>query len=162
VSTAGVGLTALVMALGLLGTVLPALPGLALIWAAGLVYGLVDGFGGAGWAAFVAMTLLLAAGSAAKFVLPHRSGVAQGMPGATLALAAVLGVVGFFVIPVVGLVVGAVLGVVLGEYRRLGGLPPALVATRRILVAYGVGVLVEIAAGMAMIACWAAWAVLGR
>lgn len=161
-SAAGVTLTALVMALGLLGTVLPGLPGLALIWAAGLVYGLVDGFGAVGWTAFVAMTLLLAAGTAAKFVLPHRSGVAQGVPRATLALAAVLGVVGFFVIPVVGLPVGAVLGLLLGEYRRLGDLGPALRATRGVVVAFGVGVLVEIASGVAMITCWAAWVMLGR
>lgn len=38
-------LTAIVMAVGLAGTVLPVIPGLGLIWLAGVGYGLVTGFG---------------------------------------------------------------------------------------------------------------------
>jgi uncharacterized protein YqgC (DUF456 family) len=149
------------MAVGLLGTVLPVLPGLALIWGAGLVYGLVDGFGVVGWTAFAAMTVLLAAGTLAKLVLPHRAGVARGTPRSTLVFASVLGLVGFFVIPVVGLPVGAAAGVVLGEYRRLGEWSRAWRATRGVIVAYGVGVLAEIAAAVAMVGCWGAWVVFG-
>ena len=43
-----------------------------------------------------------------------------GIPTSTLLLGGVLGVVGFFVIPVVGLLVGFVLGVYLAELSRVG------------------------------------------
>ena len=44
-----------------------------------------------------------------------------GIPSSTTWFGVALGVVGFFVIPVIGLFIGFVLGVYLAEYRRVGG-----------------------------------------
>jgi uncharacterized protein YqgC (DUF456 family) len=63
-------------------------------------------------------------------------------------------VVGFFVIPVVGLVAGGVLGVYVAERARLGNHAAAWTSTRRVLVAAGIGALVEIGAGLLMMAVW--------
>ena len=43
--TFGLFLIALAMVVGILGTVVPLLPGLPIVWAAALVYGVVEGFG---------------------------------------------------------------------------------------------------------------------
>ena len=150
---------AAVMVIGLVGTLLPVLPGLALILGAGVVYGVVGGFGGTGVAAMAAMTVLFAVGTAASFLLPHRAGVLGGVGRTSLRLGVVLGIVGLFVIPGFGLPIGAVLGVLLGEQRRLGEWGPAWATTRRVVVGFGLGALAEIVAGLAMIAAWVIWAV---
>nr|MBA3289934.1 DUF456 domain-containing protein [Actinomycetota bacterium] len=50
-------LVAVAMAAGLVGTLLPLLPGLPIIWVAALVYGLLTEFGTAGWVAFALITV---------------------------------------------------------------------------------------------------------
>jgi uncharacterized protein YqgC (DUF456 family) len=142
------------MAVGVLGVVLPLLPGLLLIWAAGLWWTIADGGGPARWAVFAVLTALLVAGTVTKYVLPARSAAARGAPASTLLAGAVGAVIGFFVIPVVGLVVGGVAGIFLAELARLGDTRQAGIATRAALVAIGVGVLVELTAALAMVLTW--------
>ena len=81
------------------------------------------------------------------------------MPGSTLALGGVLGVVGFFVIPVVGLLVGFVLGVYLAELNRVGR-TAAWPATVHALKAVGLSVLIELTATLLAAAVWVTGVVL--
>lgn len=153
----GLVLVALVMAVGVVGTVLPLIPGTGLIWAAGLVYGLVAGFGAAGTAAFALMTALLGAGIVAKVTLPYRSGTAGGASRGSMALGALLGIVGFFLIPVLGLPLGATLGVLVAQYRQTGDWATAWSTTKAVILGFGKGALAEVAAGIAMVVCWIWW-----
>jgi hypothetical protein len=66
-----------------------------------------------------------------------------------------LGVVGFFVIPVIGLVVGFVLGVYLAELRRVG-VNQAWPATVHALKAVGLSILIELLATLCAAAAWVA------
>lgn len=153
-------LIGLAMALGLIGTLLPLLPGLPIIWAAALVFGLLEGFEGAGAVAFTLITLLAITGIAAGLVLPHRRVAARGAPASTVAVGVIAGIVGFFVVPVVGLVLGAVGGVLLAERARTNDWDSAWNATKDLMVGFGIGVAVEFAAGLAMIVCWVVWLLL--
>jgi uncharacterized protein YqgC (DUF456 family) len=155
-----VALIALAMAVGLIGTLLPLLPGLPIIWAAALVFGLAEGFDRTGAVAFTLITLVGVAGVSAGLILPHRRVAARGAPASTVAAGVVLGIVGFFAIPVVGLVLGAVGGVLLAERARTGDWDVAWTTTKDLLVGFGIGVAVEFAAGLAMILCWVAWVLL--
>lgn len=152
-------LVLLVMAVGLAGLLVPVLPGLLLIWGAGIFWAWADG-GGPRWAVAVLLTVLLVAGSVAKYALPARSASGAGAPRRTLVLGALGAVVGFFVIPVAGLLVGGVGAVFLAELRRLGASTPAWQSTRAVLVGVGVGILVELATGVLMIWIWVLAAVL--
>jgi hypothetical protein len=125
-----------------------------LIWAAGLVYGLFAGFGAAGIVAFSMMTALLAAGSVAKVVLPHRTATSAGASRAGIALGAALGIVGFFVIPVVGMFVGFPLGVYLSERQRLGTHTDAWTSTKHALRATGLSILIEFIGTSLAAAIW--------
>ena len=78
----------LAMAVGLVGTIFPILPGLMLIWAAALVYGLVGGFGGVGIAAMVVITVLSIAGVAAGVVIPNKAAGTAGASKSSLLRAA--------------------------------------------------------------------------
>jgi uncharacterized protein len=142
------------MAVGLVGVVVPVLPGLALVWGAALVWALVED-GTVRWFVLAAVTLLLVSGTLAKYVLTVRSTTRQGAPRRSLLLAGALAVVGFFVVPVVGFVVGGLAGLYAAEYRRLGDASAAWSSTWAALVALGVGVLVELGAGIAMVLVWA-------
>jgi uncharacterized protein len=148
-------LVGLVMAVGLVGVLLPIVPGLLLIEAAGLWWTVADGGGPVRWAVFGVLTALLAVGTVAKYVLPARSASASGAPATTLAAGAAGAVVGFFVIPVVGVLVGGVAGIYLAELARLHDGGRAWVSTRSALVAIGIGVLIELAAAVLMVGVWA-------
>ncbi len=156
-STLGLVLVALAMAVGVVGTVLPLIPGTGLIWVTGLVYGLVAGFGVAGTAAFALMTALFGAGIVAKVALPYRSGTAGGATRGSLTLGTLLGIVGFFVIPVLGLPLGATLGVLVAQYRQTGDWTAAWRTTKAVILGFGKGALAEATAGIAMVCSWVWW-----
>lgn len=156
-------LTALIaaaMAVGIVGTVVPFLPGLGLVLAAGIAYGFVAGWDATAGIALGTMVLLLLAGTAAKYVLADRSAARGGAPRRSLLLATLGAVVGFFVIPVVGIVVGGVGALAWAEYERLGAWDPARRSTLTTLRSIGTGVLVEAAAGVAMALVWVGWVLL--
>ena len=145
---------ALGVLVGLVGTLVPVVPGLLLVLVATAGTLVLQGVSGAGWLLVVLLVGLGLAGTAASTVLPARRAAADGAPARTLALAAVGAVVGFVVLPVLGLVVGGVLGLLLAEQQRLGGWAPAWASARRVVGAYGVGVLLELLVGMVMGAVW--------
>lgn len=150
-----------VMVLGLLGTVVPVWPGLAVVWLAGLGYGLLAGFGTIGLVCFGIMTVLAVAGIVSTVMLPHRGGTARGAPGSTMLAGFVGAVVGAVVLPVVGLPVGALVGVWAAEHARLGDGREAWHTTVGVLKGFGLDVLVELGLGLVMIVTWLVWAVTG-
>ena len=149
-------LAGVAIAVGLVGIVLPLLPGSLLIGAAVVIWAVAVGET-AGWVAAGAALLVLAAGTLVKYLLPGRHLKGQGIPTRTLAAGGLLGIVGFFVVPVVGLPLGFVLGVYLSEAQRLGR-DAAWPATRVTLKAVGVSILIELAAGMTAAVIWLAGA----
>ena len=148
-------LIGLAMAVGLVGVVVPVLPGLLLVAAAGLVWAIMAD-GSAPWVVFALMMLVLAAGTVAKYVLPGRSLKQAGAPTSTLVLGGIGAIAGFFLIPVVGLPIGAVVGIYLGELRRLSDGRAAWRSTVATAKAIGVGMLIELGAGMMAAGIWLA------
>jgi uncharacterized protein YqgC (DUF456 family) len=150
-----VGLAVLV---GLVGIVVPVLPGSVLILAAVLVWAL-EAATTTGWVVFGAVAVLLVLGAVVKYAVPGRRLKAHGVPSRTLVAGGLLGIAGFFVIPVVGLLVGFVLGVYLSEVHRVGR-DLAWPSTRSALQAVGLSVLIELAAGLLAALAWLVGAVL--
>jgi uncharacterized protein YqgC (DUF456 family) len=151
-------LWALLVAVGLVGIVLPVLPGTALVWSGVLGWAVTTGTT-AGWSVLAGVTVLLGVGAVAKYALPGRRLTAAGVPRSTLVTGGLLGVVGFFVVPVVGLPLGFVLGVHAAEVRRVG---PAAArgSTRAALGAAGLSLVVELGAGLLAASTWLVAAVL--
>lgn len=145
-------LAGIAIAVGLVGVVVPILPGSLLIAAAVIVWAISIGDTTA-WAAAIAAVAVLGIGTLVKYLLPGRHLKNQGIPTRTLLLGGLLGVVGFFVVPVVGLPLGFVLGVYLSEAQRLGT-DAAWPATRATVKAVGASILIELAAGMTAAVLW--------
>lgn len=152
-----VALVALVMAVGVAGTVVPLVPGLGLVVAAAVVYGLAAGFGTVGVVAMVVIVALAVAGTVAGAVLPGRAAGRTGAPRTSLAAGVLGAVIGFFVVPVVGLPLGGAAGIYLGERLRTGDGAVAWRTTRATLKAFGLAALAQVAAGIAMVVTWVAW-----
>jgi uncharacterized protein YqgC (DUF456 family) len=151
---------ALLMALGLAGVLVPFLPGLPIIWGAALLYGFLTRFGSLGWTAMAVITVLAAIGMAASLILPERAGAAGGASRSTRMFAGVTGLIGFFVIPIIGFPIGACLGVLLAQYRQTADPGEAVRATVAVIKGFGAGLVAELGAGLAMVLVWVAWVVL--
>jgi uncharacterized protein len=119
VSTGGIVLVALVIAVGLVGIVVPLLPGTLLVFGAIAVWAVVE-HDVTAWVTLGVVAALLAVSTLIKYLWPVRRMRAADVRTWSLVVGAVLGIIGFFVIPVLGLVIGFVLGVYLAElaYRR--------------------------------------------
>jgi uncharacterized protein len=147
-------LCGLAIAVGIIGVIIPILPGLVLCWAGVLAWAvLVDG-GWARWLVLGIATAVAIAGTVVKYAWPGRDLKRAGVPNRSLILGGVLGVVGFFVIPVVGLVIGFLLGVWLAERIRLGTAGEAWPSTKHALRAVGLSMLIELAAGLVIAVVW--------
>lgn len=147
-------LVGLAMLVGLVGVVVPVVPGTALILAAGVAWAaLVVDDGTARWVVVGVMAALFAAGLVAKYALPGKR-LAGQLPRTTLLLGAAGAVVGFFVLPPLGLLIGGVVGVYAAEARRVGGGAEARRSTVQVLKAVGLGILAELTAGVLMVATW--------
>lgn len=155
-------LVAALMLIGLAGIVLPFMPGIPILWGAALLYGIVVGFGGLGIAAMVAISVLAVIGIAAGLILPERAGTASGASPGALTFGLILGVFGFFIIPVIGFVVGASVGVLLAQYRDTQNWGRARRSTIAVLKGFGAGLIAELFAGITIVAVWAAWALLDQ
>lgn len=149
-------LVGVVVLIGLVGIVVPVLPGSVLILGAVLVWAVEDG-SRTGWTVFALATAVLAVGAVVKYAVPGRRLKANGVPNRTIVLGGLLGIAGFFVIPLVGLFIGFVVGVYLAEVQRVGR-PNAWPSTKHALVAVGISVLIELTAGLLAAATWVAGA----
>ncbi|MDN4173130.1 DUF456 domain-containing protein [Nocardioides sp. SOB77] len=151
-------LVAVAIAVGVVGVLVPVLPGTLLVLGAVLVWAVQVG-GGTAWTVLAVVAALLALGAVVKYAVPGRRLKDAGIPGSTLAVGGLLGVVGFFVVPVVGLLLGFVLGVYLAEHRRVGA-AAAWPSTRHALRAAGLSILIELLAALAAAVVWGVGVVL--
>jgi uncharacterized protein YqgC (DUF456 family) len=145
-------LVALVIAVGLVGIVVPLMPGSVLVVAAVLAWAAAQG-GAAAWTVAAVATALVVAGAVVKYVVPTRRLREVGIPARTQWAGVGLAVVGFFVVPVIGLPLGFVLGVYLAELARVGS-ERAWPATVQSLRAIGLSVLIELAAALLAVGVW--------
>ena len=146
-------IAAVLVVVGIVGIVVPVLPGLVLVLLGIAVWAVSRGDPVAWWVLGVAVAIA-AVGSVVKYLLPGKRLRESGVPGWTIAAGAALGVVGFFVIPVVGLFLGFVLGVYLAELSRLGSHETAWPSTREALRAAGWSIVIELATGLFAAAVW--------
>jgi uncharacterized protein YqgC (DUF456 family) len=154
VSTGGLILVALAIAIGLAGILFPLLPGTLLIWAAIAVWAYLE-HTTVSWVVLGVATAVLGAGILIKYLWPARRMRAADVSGRTLAAGAVLGVIGFFVIPVAGLLVGFVLGVYLAELVQRRDQRRAWVSTVHAVKGVALSVGVELSAALLATAAWA-------
>ena len=146
-------LVGLAIFVGILGIVVPVLPGALLSLAAILVWALEEQTA-TGWIVLSAAVVLIGASQVVKYIVPERRLRESGIPRRSTLIGVLLGIVGFFVIPVVGMFVGFPLGVYLAERRRLHAHDRAWTSTKHALRASGLSVLIEFIGTALAAAVW--------
>ena len=154
-STGGIVLVALAIAIGIIGIVVPLLPGTLLVFAAIAVWAVVEGNVTA-WVTLGVVAVLLGAAALIKYTWPVRRMREADVRTLSLVTGGVLGVIGFFVIPVIGLVIGFVLGVYLAELSKRGDQRVAWTSTKHALKGVALSVGVEMAGALLATVAWVA------
>jgi uncharacterized protein YqgC (DUF456 family) len=147
-------LCGLAIAAGIAGVVVPGLPALPLCWAGVLCWAIFGGGGWGRWPVLAVVSVIAVAGTVIKYAWPGRNLRRTGVPATSLLAGGALGLVGFFVVPVVGLPIGFVLGVWLAERVRLGDARLAWPSTKHAVRAAGLAMLVELGSAVAIAAVW--------
>lgn len=140
-------IAAVLIAVGIVGVVVPVVPGTLLCVVGVLVWSVHTG-GVTAWTVLGISVAVAAAGWGLKYLVPGRRLGEAGVPRTSLLAGAVIGVVGFFVIPYVGLPIGFVLGVYLAELSRVHDERQARAATWEAARAVAVSVGIELGAAL--------------
>ncbi len=144
---------ALLIVAGLVGVVVPVVPGLLLTLAGVLLWALADASATA-WVIFGISVVLYAVGVVTQYLVPGRRMREQGVGTLSMVLAVALGIVGFFVIPVLGAPLGFVLGIFLVELTRTSNATQAWARTRAALRAAALSMGIELLTGLAIAVTW--------
>jgi uncharacterized protein YqgC (DUF456 family) len=144
---------AIALVVGIAGVVIPGLPGSLLVGVAVLVWAIAIG-GATAWVVFGVVVALLLAGVVVKYAVPGKRMKADGIPNSTLWWGAAGAVVGYFAIPIVGVLIGFPIGIYAAEHQRLGP-EQAWPSTRAALKAVGLSMLIELTACTLAAGTWA-------
>lgn len=153
VSLLGLVLVGIAICVGLIGVILPVIPGVLLVWAAVAAWAVIVG-SPVSWLVLAVATALILFGQLLKYLIPGAWMREAGVPWTTLLLGVVFAIVGFFVVPVIGLPLGFILGVYVAELGRLDGHGQAWPSTIEAVKAVGLSLLIELASGTFAAAAW--------
>jgi uncharacterized protein len=147
-------LVGLAIVVGLIGVVVPVLPGSLLIAIAVGGWALHEQTRGA-WLVFAGVVVLLALGWASTYVIAGRRVAAAGIPHRSLIVAGLIGIVGFFVVPVIGLLLFFPAGLFAMEYLRLNDPSAAWTSALLALRSTALGMLAELGFALTAALVWA-------
>lgn len=142
-------LVGIAIVVGLVGVVVPILPGLLLVSAAIGIWS----FSSQSWWLLVAVALITTVALTLKVAIPART-ARDSASTAAVVVGALAALAGFFVIPVVGMIVGFLAGVLLTELARLRDLGQAWQATAAATKSIGITIAVELVAVIVMSGLW--------
>lgn len=147
-----------VMLLGWFGLAIPGIPGLTVIWLAGLGYGIVHGFTWGSGLLFAGMTVLMLAGNAVDNLMMGAGARKEGASWWSLGGALVAGIIGTLLLPPLGGIPAALLVLFGAEWWRLKDWRAALHSTKGMAAGCGWAFVIRFGIGALMIGMWAIWA----
>jgi len=154
VSVLGEVLVALAILVGLVGIVVPILPGTILILGAIGVWAFLTG-GSVAWGTFAIAAVLLVLSGIVKYTWPGRRMKDAGVPTRSLVIGGLVGIVGFFVIPIIGLFIGFIGGTYVAELpRHRANHAAAWRSTVHATKAVGLSILVELLGALLASGVW--------
>jgi uncharacterized protein YqgC (DUF456 family) len=153
VPVAELWLFGLAILIGVIGVVVPILPGWVLVWAAILVW-VTEVQQTYAWVVLAVATVSIAVSQVVKWILPERRLRAAGVPRSSMLIGSAFAIVGFFVIPVIGLVIGFVAGLYGAERWRSASAREAWNSVQQALRAAGLSILIELAGVLVAAGSW--------
>ena len=140
-------LVGLAYAVGLTGIIVPVLPGTITLVLATLIWAIVVG-GWPAWVAFGIVLVLGAIGMGTSYVLTGRRLHAAEVPMWPVYVGIASGIVGIFVIPLLGLPIGFLIGLYVSEALRQKDARKGLTSAWVAIKALGTGIIIEFSLAM--------------
>ena len=160
-SALGFGLAILFMIIGLIGVIVPVLPGTVLIWLVVVLYALFAGIESMGWGAFFILNVIGLFAGTADLWLPLVGAKTTGASKRSMFLGVVGMIIGTMIMPLIGTVVGYGLGILLGEYHKVRDVNKAIHAALGGMAGWGIATIIQFSGGVVMIIIFM-YAVLSR
>jgi len=146
------------MLVGLAGTVIPIFPGVVVIWALALLYGIAFGFTASGVWFFAAITVLAVIGSVVDNLIVGGKARQSGARWTSIALAIITGLLSsIFLTPLVG-IPATLTALYLIEYLHRRDHTEAWQVTKGMALGWGWAFAARLSIGLVMIGLWAIWA----
>lgn len=141
-----------VMFIGLLGVLLPLIPGVGLIWITALIYAIAEGFQNVDPITMVVLSLIAIPGITADIWVSSLGAKVGGASFWSIVASLLGGVFGFFLFNLPGALIGSLVGLVVVELFRAKDWRQALKASGGWVVGRLVSTAVQLVVGVIMIA----------
>lgn len=151
----------LAMAIGLVGTFAPILPGAVLIWVGAFAWAWTDDFQQIGWPTLVVLAAFVAVSMVVDVILAAVGARKGGASWQGMLVAGLAAVAGFVLFNFLGAILGCLLGLLAWEtYRRGGNWREAWKSSGGAILGYVISSAVRFVIGVAMLAIFA-WQAFG-
>lgn len=149
------------MAVGLVGTFAPLVPGAILIWVGAFIWAWTDDFEHIGWPTLIVLAAFVAVSMVADVALAAFGARKGGASAKGMLVAGLAAVIGFILFNFLGAIIGCLLGLLAWEtYRRGGDWREAWKSSGGAILGYVVSSAVRFVIGVAMLAIFA-WQAFG-
>lgn len=136
------------MLLGLIGIVVPILPGIFLIWLGVGLYVWQTGFEVISLPLFLLISFIVLLAGTSDLWLPFFGAKRSGAAKRSYLLSTVGAIIGSFLLPVIGTIIGFVLGLFVGEYWKHQDAGTAVSVSWGGLKGWGIATLIQLVAGV--------------
>jgi hypothetical protein len=143
--------TLLIMFVGVLGTVLPIIPGPIVIFVAALIYAMLERFQTIGWPTLLVLGVLTVLATTADVWASSIGAKMGGASGWSIVAGLVGGLIGLVVFSLPGAIIGAVGGVLLIEIIRVRDLRTALKAGSGWAIGWVLSTILQLVTGLVMV-----------
>ncbi|GAB4578705.1 MAG: hypothetical protein Fur0022_14410 [Anaerolineales bacterium] len=155
-------LMVLVAIVSLLGLIVPIFPGTVIIWLVTMLYGIINGFGTAGWIIFILLTILMILSTLADNILMGAKARENGASWTSIGLALGTAIIGTMIFPPIGGLIGSPVVLFLSEYYRVKDREKALTTVKALALGWGWAFVARFGIGVLMLGLWGVWALFNR
>lgn len=146
--TVSTGFVILLLLLSLVGTLIPIIPGVLLMWLIIFIYALVDGFTAVSTASFIIISLIALITGTSDIWLTLFGTKKGGASVKSMLIGMAGAVVGSFIFPIIGTIAGYIGGLLLGEYWQHGDWEIAKKAGLGGLAGWGIATVIQFIGGI--------------
>ncbi|MCA9922229.1 MAG: DUF456 domain-containing protein [Anaerolineales bacterium] len=144
------GLTVIFLIIGIIGTIVPLIPGIFIIWLAVLAHGLLTGFSFISTGSFLWISLIALVTGTSDIWMSYLGAKKGGASKEALLYGTGGAILGTFLLPLLGTIVGYAAGLLYGEYKKHGDWETAKKAGMGGIAGWGIATAVQFVGGILM------------
>lgn len=145
------GIAVAFMLVGVVGIIVPILPGMLLVWLTLLAYAWITEFAIINGWVFAILTLVALVTGLSNIWLPYLGAKKTGAAKRAIFLGFIGGIIGTFIMPLIGTVIGYAVGIIIGELLKHRDLRQAIKASIGGVAGWTISTVVEIAGALTVI-----------